>query len=78
MFNVTKLRGRIIEVYGTLGAFAENAGCSRGYLSLYMNHKAILDQDTILKWAGLLHISDDQIPAYFFATEVDETEPTEG
>lgn len=77
MFNVSKLRGRMIEVFGTVGAFAEAAGCSRMYVSMYLNHKTVLNQETIIKWSNLLGITEENIPAYFFAIEVDETQPEE-
>lgn len=77
MFNVSKLRGRIVEVFGTVGAFAEAAGSSRVYVSMYLNHKTVLNQETIIKWANLLGIAEEEIPAYFFTLEVDETQHEE-
>lgn len=72
--SVAKLRGRIIEIFGTIDNFAESADCSRVYVSNYLNHKTALNQKTILKWAKLLIIRDDEIPTYFFRVEVDDTE----
>lgn len=73
-FSVSKLRGRIIEIFGTIDNFADKAECSRVYVSNYLNHKTCLNQKTIIKWAGLLKLTDTEIPIYFFAIEVDETE----
>ena len=73
-FSVAKLRGRIIEVFGTIDSFAEKADCSRAFVSSYLNHKSVLNQKTIVKWAGLLNLSDNDIPIYFFTLEVDEME----
>lgn len=70
--EVSKFRGRIIEKFGTIDNFAETAKCSRAFVSKYLNHKTFLNQETILLWARLLGISDPEIPAYFFAVEVDE------
>lgn len=73
--SVSKLRGRIIEIFGTIDNFAESVDCSRAFISSYLNHKSILNQKTILNWAKNLKISDDEIPAYFFTLEVDNMEP---
>mgnify|MGYP002528662740 CR=1 FL=1 len=72
--SVAKLRGRIVEVFGTIEAFSEKAECSRALISSYLNHRSYLNQTTILKWARLLRIKDAEIPTYFFSVEVDETE----
>lgn len=72
--SVAKLRGRIIEVFGTIDKFAEAVGQSRAFVSNYLNHKTFLNQVTILKWAKQLHISDDEITTYFFTLEVDVME----
>jgi transcriptional regulator with XRE-family HTH domain len=74
MFETTKLRGRIVEKYGTLGQFAKEAGCSMSFLSQYMNGKASLDQRTIDKWVALLDILDEDIRAYFFTAKVRDVE----
>ena len=73
MFDTSKLRGKIIEVFGSQKNFAEAAGCSVTFLSLYLNGKTVLDQKVIDKWAELLGISDE-IDAYFFRKKVHETE----
>lgn len=72
--DVSKFRGRIVEKFGTIDNFADKAGCSRAYISKYLNHKTVLNQNTIIKWAGLLDIGDADIPDFFLALEVDETQ----
>lgn len=72
--EVSKLRGRIVEKFGTIDKFADEAHCSRAFISKYLNNKTTLDQKTILKWAGLLAISVDDIPTYFFRLKVDDME----
>lgn len=62
-----KLRGRIIEKYGTLRAFAEALGMSRAMLSKYMTGKAIFTTVSMDRWAGLLDIERSEYPEYFFA-----------
>lgn len=74
MYETAKLRGRIIEKFGTLGAFAAAAGCSSSFLSIYMNGKTTLDQPTMDKWIRLLDIAADEIAAYFFEKKVRDVE----
>lgn len=72
--DVSKLRGRIVEKFGTIDCFAEKANCSRTFISKYLNHKTYLNQETLLSWATLLELNDADIPAYFLTLEVDKTE----
>ena len=74
MYDSSKLRGRIVEKYGTQGAFAEAAHRSISFVSQYMNGKVLLDQKTIDEWCALLEISSIDIPVYFFTKKVHETE----
>lgn len=75
MYDTSKLRGRIIEKYGSQNAFAEAVGRSISFVSQYLNGKVILDQDTMDKWAESLDIDISDIPTYFFTKKVHETEP---
>lgn len=72
MFDTSNLRGRIVAKFGTIGAFAEAAGCARSTISLYLNGNKDLKQATIEKWAKLLEIEDCDIPLYFFTPKVHE------
>ena len=67
MYNTSKLKGKIVERYGTQSAFAAAVHRTKAYVSLYMNHKVYLDQRAIEEWANALDISQDDIPDYFFA-----------
>lgn len=72
MYDTSKLRGRIVEKYGSLGKFAEVVGCSFSFLSLYINGKKKLDQPRIDKWANALDIESADIYNYFFVRKVGE------
>lgn len=74
MFDTSKLRGRIIEKFGTLSRFSEECGKSMSFISLYMNGKTTLDQTTMDKWIDLLDIPAVDIGLYFFIPKVHETE----
>lgn len=74
MYDTSKLRGRIIEKYGTLSAFANVVNRSITFISLYMNGKTQLDQSTMDEWIKALDIEPIDILAYFFTPRVHETE----
>lgn len=78
MFDTSKLRGRIVELYGSMTAFSEKVGNSISFISQYMNGKKQLDQKTMDKWIIALSIPSDEIRAYFFTPKVHEIEQTEG
>lgn len=72
MYETSKLRGRIVEKYGSQGKFAEKVGCSLSFLSQYLNGKKRLNQSTIDKWADALDIEGSDIYGYFFVHKVRE------
>lgn len=65
-YTYNKLRGRIVEMFGTQEKFADELGISKNSLSLKMNGKTGFSQADIRKWSKLLHIEDSEIGAYFF------------
>ena len=73
MYETAKLRGRIIELFGSQGAFAKAVHRTNSYVSLYLTGKSTLDQKTIDEWAEILKLDASDIPSYFFAKEVHET-----
>jgi transcriptional regulator with XRE-family HTH domain len=66
-YEYNKLRGRIVEMYGTQEAFARKIGISRNSLSLKMTGKTSFSQADIIKWSELLDIKPNEIGQYFFA-----------
>lgn len=74
MFDTSKLRGRIVEKFGTIGAFSKAAKSSLSFVSQYLNGKKFLDQRTLMRWAELLEIQNSEIDVYFFTEIVHETE----
>lgn len=66
-YKYNKLRGRIVEKYGTQDEFARTIGISRNSLSLKMTGKTGISQTDIIKWCRLLDIKADEIGQYFFA-----------
>lgn len=65
-YSYNKLKGRIIEIYGTQEKFAKKLGLSKNSLSLKMNGKTSFSQADVIKWSSLLDIKTEQIGEYFF------------
>ena len=71
-FNYSRLRGRIVEKFGSQADFAKAFGCSERTLSLKIKRKRPWKQVEILKAIKLLELSKDDIQEYFFAWEVQD------
>lgn len=69
-FNYNKLRGRIVEIYGSQTEFAKAMDWSERTLSLKMNGKIPWKQTDIVTAVRLLGLSDSDIQEYFFTVEV--------
>lgn len=65
-FNYSKLNGRIVEICGTQGKFAEMMGLSERTISLKLNNKISWKQSEIQKAMSVLNLKVDDVQAYFF------------
>ena len=65
-YTYSKLRGRIVEKYGTLTAFAEKIAISTNSLSKKMTGKTGFSQEDIRVWSELLDIDPSEYGEYFF------------
>lgn len=65
-FTYAKLRGRIIEKFGSQGAFAEALGIHQNTVCRKLNGKVAFTRDDMLIWAHLLGIDQANISDYFF------------
>lgn len=70
LFEYCKLKGRIVEKFGTQAAFAREMGRSERTISLKMNGKVFWDQPEICKAVELLQLQETDIPTYFFTEKV--------
>lgn len=70
VFNYSKLRGKIVEVYRTEGAFAKALGYSNNTLSRKLNNKMRFTTDDIITIINLLNIPENEIGTYFFVQNV--------
>lgn len=66
-YTYNKLRGRIVEKFGTQERFAAALGMTKQGLSLKMTGKTEFSQRDIGRWCEILEITQEQIAEYFFA-----------
>lgn len=65
-FEYRKLRGRIIEKFGSQGKFAEFLNVSEVTVSNKLRGVTQFSQDDIVNWCEALEIPLDEAGAYFF------------
>lgn len=68
-YNYNKLKGRIVEIYGTQKAFSNAVGLSRQAVSNKLNNIVNFSQDEIMKSTEILNIPTSQISEYFFSEQ---------
>ena len=66
-FEYRKLRGRIVEKYGTNGNFAEKINVSLVTVSNKLRGVTQFSQDDIILWCEALEIPLAESGSYFFA-----------
>lgn len=66
-FEYNKLRGRIIEKFGSQAKFAEALGITENTVSRKMNGFVQFSTTDIVSWAKLLGISSEDYGSYFFS-----------
>lgn len=70
MFDYSRLKGKIIEKYGTQNAFAAAVSMTPQNLSHKLNNGVGFGQSEILQWCQLLQIPANEIEKYFFKLKV--------
>ena len=75
IFETSKLKGKIVEVFGSQRDFAKAVNKSQAFVSGVLNGKAYLEQRDIVLWASVLGISESEFGPYFFTRIVHESEP---
>lgn len=61
-----KLRGRIVEKYGTISAFCEEIGMSRQGFSKKLSGKVPFTSEQIVEYSQILDIRPKEMCDYFF------------
>lgn len=65
-FEYRKLRGRIVEMFGTYGSFADKINVSMVTVSNKLRGVTQFSQDDIVLWCEALEIPLDESGVYFF------------
>lgn len=66
-YKYRKLRGRIVEKYGSIQEFSKNLDISTVSISKKLNGKTGFSQPDMNEWAGLLDIKLEEYGEYFFS-----------
>ncbi len=73
-YDYSKLKGKIVEKYGSNAKFAEDMGWSERTLSLKLNNKVAWKQPEIVRAIELLSLNEEDITRYFFKLKVQNIE----
>lgn len=73
-FDYSKLRGKIVEKFGSQMAFAKAMKMSERTLSLKLTGKRTWKQSEICLAIKFLELSEDDIREYFFTVKVQDIE----
>lgn len=65
-FGYRKLKGRIIEMYGSQGEFARHLGVSEVTISNKLRGVTQFSQDDIISWCDALEVPLKEAGDYFF------------
>lgn len=68
-FDFSKLRGRIVEKFGTAAAFADAMGRSKAWVSARLSNGVHWSSDEIAQACDLLGLAAEDIPDYFYVPE---------
>lgn len=69
-YDYSKLRGRIVEKFGSQSKFAEHIKLTQNTVSRKMNSDIGLSRADIMEWCQALDIRKEEIGSYFFTVKV--------
>ena len=72
IFDYSKLRGRIVEKYGSIEAFSKDLNISKVSISKKLNNKIGISRDEIIEWSTKLEISPDEYGVFYFAKKLND------
>lgn len=71
-YDYSKLRGRIVEIFGQQTAFAKALNMKVASVSMKLNGKTEWSQKDIDRVSEALRIPDEEIKAYFFTRKIQD------
>lgn len=69
-FDYSKLRGLIVEKFGSISKFADRLGVAVQTISAKLCNNLSVTKKDILEWSEILGIDQCDIGIYFFTLEV--------
>ena len=69
----SKLRGKIVEVYGSIRDFSKDTNVSEQTIIAKLNGRVPFKQPEIILWCNLLGVEKDQIGEFFFSEDTFKT-----
>lgn len=66
-FVYNKLRGKIVEMFGSQKEFSKQINLSEQSVTAKLNGRSDFSQEDIIRWSNALEIKLDEIGAYFFS-----------
>lgn len=68
-----KLRGRIVERFGSQIAFSKEIGTTEQTVTAKLNGKSKFSLDDIRLWSKALELSETEVGSYFFTQELSKS-----
>lgn len=65
--NYSKLKGRIVEKFGSQGRLAKHLEISEQTVTAKLNGRSRFTQEDIIAWCNALDIDAENVGDYFFA-----------
>lgn len=65
-FSYNKLKGRIVEIFGSQSLFSKRIGVSEQTITAKLAGRSKFSQDDIIEWCTALDIDQNDIGLYFF------------
>ena len=65
-----KLRGRIIEKFGSYRAFAKAINKSEQTVNTKLSGKSGFSEDNIIEWSNALDIGPEEVGAFYFTEKL--------
>ena len=72
VFDYSKLRGRIVEKFGSIEAFASETSISNMSVSKKLNNKVAISRDDMIEWSGLLDIPLEEYGVFYFVKKLND------
>ncbi len=71
-FDYSKLRGRIIEKYGSIEAFSNKTSISNISVSKKLNNKVAISREDMIEWSDLLDIPLEEYGVFYFVKKLND------